>query len=202
MAPSTRNKTASDAEKLTAVLKSSPAKVKAASKRKEAERRIEEAASKKAEKQKLSKKKSSDATAKALADVDNADYSMYDKETQMLLINSDLELQQNASKKVYYTDLLSSMDQNEWPEAAIDTKKKIKNYSAQVDAIRKARAALLKSSKPSKGKKKAAAFDPTPFISSGEYDPSRVLPSHRRQRFLCIPPHSFAFLPPSAVVVR
>jgi hypothetical protein len=186
MAPSTRNKTTSDAEKLAAVLKSSPAKVKAANKRKEAERRAEEAAIKKAEKQKSMKKKSSDATVKTLADTDKADYSMYDKETELLLTKSDLELQQNASKFVYYSNLLSSMNQKEWPESAVATRKKIKQYSAQVDTIRKAKDALLKSSKPSKGKKKEGAFDPSSFISSGEYDPLCSSP-HRRQRSFYIP---------------
>lgn len=115
--------------------------------------------------------------AKALTNVDDADYSMYDKETETLLAKSDVDLQYNASKMVYYSDLLSSIVHKKWPKAATKAKKKVKKYTTHVDAIRKAKAALLKSAKPSKGRKKSDDFDPNPFISSDEEDYTRSVGS-------------------------
>jgi hypothetical protein len=173
MAPATRRKAATEAEKLNAILNSSPEKVKASSKKREqAERRAEEAAKKQAEKEKAMKKKlaASAAAAKALSNVDDADYSTFEKETAILLKKSDVNLQHNVAKMLYYTDVLDSFNHKKWPKAAVSVKSRIKRYTDHVEALRKAKAALLKSAKSSKGKKKATTdFDPTPFISSGEF---------------------------------
>jgi hypothetical protein len=174
MAPSTRRKAATEAENLMQVLNSSPIKVKAAAKKKEeAERRAAEAAKKRAEKEKTAKKKllASSATAKVILDTNDADYSSFDKETALLLTKSDADLQFNVAKVLFYTDLLAGFNHKKWPTAASDAKARLKRYTSHVEALRKARAALIKSAKSSKGKQKANAdFDPSAYISSGEYE--------------------------------
>jgi hypothetical protein len=174
MAPATRRKAATEAENLMQVLNASPLKVKTATKKKEqAERRAAEAAKKHAEKEKIAKKKllANAATAKTILDTDDADYSSFDKETALLLSKSDADLQYNVAKVLFYKELLAGFNHKKWPDATTDAKARLKRYTSHVDALRKARAALLKSAKSSKGKRKANTdFDPSAYISSGEYD--------------------------------
>jgi len=110
------------------------------------------------------------ATAKNLTNEDYPNYDNYDPETAILLTKADSEIDYNLTKMLHYTDLLSAFNQKNWPEEAVKVKARVKRYTKLVDDLRKGRARLLESSKPTKGKQKAADFDPNPLISSDEED--------------------------------
>jgi hypothetical protein len=163
MAPQTRGKGGPAANLLT-LLNNSPAKKKIVEKkRKESECRAAEAA-KKAETEKSAKAKKK----KSAQNTDITDYTVYEKETAILLRQCDAQIAFNAEKLDRYSDLLLSFDHTKHPEAVDLIKAKVDKYSEYVDALRKGRAELLNSAKPGKGKKKTTVSDPLTLISSGE----------------------------------
>jgi hypothetical protein len=167
MAPATRAKGITTTN-LVDLINSSPAgKKKAADKeRKEAERKAAEAA-KKAEKLEAAKAKKS---GKKSAEKEvSTDYSMYDKETAILLKQSDAQIAFNADKADHYSDLLAAINPKKHADAIPLVKAKVTRYTSYVDALRTGRTELLNSATPPKGKKKATVPDPSAFISSGEY---------------------------------
>lgn len=167
MAPATRAKGVA-ASNLVELINSSPAgKKKAAEKkRKEAERKAADSA-KKAEKLEAAKAKK--AGKKSAEKEQSIDYSIYDKETAILLKQSDAQIAFNADKAEHYSDLLLAIDRKKHADAVPIVKAKIAKYTSYVDDLRKGRAELLNSATPSKGKKKATVPEPNAFISSGEY---------------------------------
>jgi hypothetical protein len=184
MAPATRAKGNAEAN-LIEIINNSPAKKRATEKkRKESERRAaaaaEKAAAKKAEKAKQSAKKT-------ISTIELTDYSAYDKDTAILLKHSDAQIAFNASKVDQYSDTLAGFSHKKHPEAARLAKAKVVRYTEYVDTLRKARAQLIESSKPAKGKKKAVISDPMVLISSGELISCFFLASALSCRCYCPP---------------
>jgi hypothetical protein len=166
MAPTTRGRGDAEAN-LTTLINNSPAKKKAAEKRrKDAERKAAEAAEK-ATRKKASKAKQS--SKKTGPKDDPPDYSTFDKGTAILLKQSDAQIAYNVSKMDQYTDTLAGFHPKKHREAARLTKAKVTKYSEYVEALRKGRAELIESAKAAKGKKKTTIAEPLSMISSGEY---------------------------------
>jgi hypothetical protein len=166
MAPATHAKGIA-ATNLVDLINSSPAgKKKAAEKkRKEAERKASNAA-KKAEKIEAAKAKK--ASKKTAEKEQSTNYSN-DKETVILLKQSNTQIAFNANKAEHYSDLLLAINHKKHANAVPLVKAKIDRYTSYVDTLHTGRTEFLNSATPTKGKKKATILDPNTFISSSEY---------------------------------
>jgi hypothetical protein len=131
MAPATRAKGAA-ATNLVDLINASPAgkKKTAEKKRKEAERKAADAA-KKAEKIEAAKAKK--AGKKTAEKEQSTDYSAFDKETAILLKQSDAQIAFNANKAEHYSDLLLAIDRKKHA----DTVPLVKSKDRQVHLLRR-----------------------------------------------------------------